>query len=403
MIASAQLPRARSVSYKWRRFDPRGDGPRFPLLPDLLHPVTTPRFTPAGSLGRAFSRITTHQAALDSLLRERLYGLGTSAWFPALGPDECAALDRALTEARLRETVRIAVREEHWLEAMDALHRHGISAIALKGFALARALYDTPSQRPSLDMDVIVDINDVPRIHELMPTIGWSLPYGVRGQYTSHQFTWAKGDEGPTRALIDFHWRITNRPALSRFLTHNHLHERATTREINGRHVTLVHPIDALLHAVIHIVAHHRGDAIPALWYVDIALLEASLRPDERVTFVRNLAANGISSIAAKIWRDAHEIIGFEPHPETRWLLHSHDARRDLWQQIPENRGSEIIADLMALRVEDRLHYLRELLLPNERSLRIAFGDQASDTPLWQLRLRRIVQGGVRRSPKKGP
>lgn len=352
---------------------------------------------PAGQLQARLAAITQLDHALDALLRERLYGIARAAWFPGLSDADRQTLDQRLAEARLQESVRYAIRERHFLCALAALEAAGVRPIVLKGFALAHTLYETPIQRPSLDLDVIIDVHDVPVVHQVMRELGWTLPYGVRGQYTSHQFTWATGDEGPTRALIDFHWRITNRPQLSRTLTHNELRSRAQTQTLHGTTIHTIAHVDALLHAVIHLVAHHRDDAIPALWYLDIALLEQRLSPQERVAFLRAVAANGISALCADVWRQAEAAIAFAPSRETRWMLHSFDQSSDVWQRMPQHRTTEILADLIALRVEDRFPYLRELAFPNEASMRLAYGERDATTPLWQLHMRRFFQFGVRR------
>lgn len=351
---------------------------------------------PGGELLRQTLEVSDFEGACALLLRERLYGIAEARWFASLRDEDRERLSAWLAEARLQEAVRTGIREAGWLRAIRALDGAGVEPIALKGFALARTLYASSTERPSLDMDVLIDVQDVEAVHGAMRSIGWELPFGVRGQYTSHQFTWATGEAGPTRAMIDFHWRITNRPSLSRTLTHNHVYARSRVIEVDGTPVRVIHPIDALLHAVIHIVAHHRGEAIPALWYLDIALLERSLSAQERVQFLEAVAANGISALCAQVWRDAQAAIGFTPSAQTRWLLASVDHSSDLWEKMPDSRATEIIADLVALRVEDRLNYLRELVLPNETSMRIAFGEELQSRPLWQLHLRRIVQLGVR-------
>lgn len=360
-------------------------------------PVSTPEIlAPLGELGETIRALDSVDQAWSLLLRERLYGLADATWFTSLSLSGREELSKRLSDARLAETARLAVRESHWEKALRALNEAGLSPITLKGFALGRTLYNAPVQRPSLDLDLIIDVKDVERAHEVMRALEWELPFGVRGQYTSHQFTWTTGEAGPTRAMIDFHWRITNRPSLSRSLTHSQLMERAVEIPFGGIKVLAIHPIDALLHAVIHIVAHHRGEEIPALWFYDIALLERALSPKERVLFTRALAANGISALCSEIWRQAQTSIGFVPSAETRWLLNSVDESDDLWQKMPDNRATEIIADLVALRAQDRLHYLRELVLPNERSMRIAYGEELESTPLWMLHARRLLQLGVR-------
>src|SRR5205085_2065029 len=55
----------------------------------------------------------------------------------------------------------------------DALHREGLTAVALKGPLLAARLYSRPSARGSTDVDLLVREDDLDRVAAVLRDIGW--------------------------------------------------------------------------------------------------------------------------------------------------------------------------------------------------------------------------------------
>lgn len=364
---------------------------------DQLHPLP-----PLG--GQVAHRLATLQsasAAMAFLLTERLYGLLDANAFTNLSASEQSALDEALralrTQAELRHTVRC--RDLH--DVVTALTEESIVPIALKGAALTPSVYPSAIARPSIDVDLFIPPDAVPDIHRTMTAHGWELSSGVRGRWVSSQFTYRSPRSEALSTSIDFHWRLTNRPRLNHALSYAELRAHSTYAPDRYPFVRCVWPVHALVHAVVHLVAHHRGEDIPAIWYMDIAALDALLSPAERLKALEILRTRGLLPLAAEAWQGANERIGFSPSRESAFLLDMPITQRSRWQLTPSSRLQEVAADLSSLRPTQRIYYLQELLFPPESSIRAAYGDADQDTPLWRLYLRRLRQRGVQRAKGK--
>ena len=65
-------------------------------------------------------------------------------------------------------------------QTVAALHAAGIRCLLLKGAALASTLYASFTERPMLDLDLLVKPQDARRAYELLQTIGWAVPAAER-------------------------------------------------------------------------------------------------------------------------------------------------------------------------------------------------------------------------------
>lgn len=358
-------------------------------LPDQL-----PRL--GGQVAHRLANFERASAAVEFLLSERLYGLLNADAFEGMSVSEQGVLNDALRALRTQAELRHAVRCRDLQIAMTALSERQVLPVALKGAALVPSIYPSAIARPSIDVDLFIPPDSVPKIHRTMQELGWELSSGIRGRWVSSQFTYRSPRSEALSTSIDFHWRLTNRPRLNHALSYPELRAHALfepERYPFAHRVSLVH---ALVHAVVHLVAHHRTDDIPAIWYIDIAALDAVLSPNARLEAMDILRTRGLLPLAAKAWRHAANEIGFSPSLETAFLLDLPTEHRSLWQLTPSSRLQEIAADLSSLRPVQRLYYLQELAFPSESSMRAAYGDIEHETPLWRLYLRRLRQRGIR-------
>lgn len=354
-----------------------------------------------GHVAHRAARVQSASAAMAFLLEERLYGLLDADAFPSLSVSEHEALDGALRTLRTQAELRHTVRCRDLNEVVAALSEASIVPIALKGAALVHSVYPSAIARPSIDVDLFIPPASVPDIHRIMAARGWELSSGVRGRWVSSQFTYRSPRSEALSTSIDFHWRLTNRPRLNHALSYAELRAHSTVVPDRYPFVRCVSPVHALVHAVVHLVAHHRGEDIPAIWYVDIAALDTLLSPAERLKAIGILRTRGLLPIAAEAWQGAAKHIGFSPSRESAFLLDMPIAQRSRWQLTPSTRIQEVAADLSSLGPAQRIYYLQELVFPPESSIRAAYGDADQDTPLWRLYLRRLRQRGIRRAKDK--
>lgn len=348
----------------------------------------------SGQVHVAMSRLRSVDDALAWALHERVFWLVEGADFRGLEPAEQRTLHAQLRALRQRSALRSEAMTHDLRTLSEALHARGVTPVALKGAAIGARLYGEHALRPSIDIDLLIAAEDVDATHDVFEAHGWHAPSGVRGRWVSGQFTYRSPRSPALATSVDIHWRLTNRPALNHALRYEQLLASAVPRRDAFPFCATIAPAHALVHAIVHLVAHHGRSEIPALWWLDIAGLDATLTSAERRDALALLARAGLLDIAGEVWRDAVVAVGFTPSPETRHLLARPSTRR--WRLRPSNRAQEVLADLSALHATQRLAYLRELAIPPEDSLRAAYGPSEANTPLWQLHLRRWLRRGVR-------
>lgn len=359
-------------------------------LPSPLAPL-------GGHIVERIVAATDLQDARQLLWSERLYGLLTADAFHGLSDTDRGTLALELQQLRTRFEVRQEVRERDLYSAIRALHERGVNPVILKGAALGPRFYPSAASRPSVDVDLLISAQDISAVHDVFQTLGWKLASGVRGRWISSQWSYRTARSDALSTSLDIHWRLSNRPQLHYALAYKEILEQAHAPTKTFPFAHTISSTHALVHAVIHLIGHHRDEHIPALWYVDIATLERALTPEERARAIHILRARGLLALAAKTWQDAAKDIGFQPSEETAFLLKASARREDGWKVAPSTRVGEVLADLSALSGYQRIGYLRELLFPPEESLRAAYGDTDRDTALWRLYLRRLWARGVRR------
>ena len=352
-----------------------------------------------GEIAQEAAEISDASTAVAWLLRHRLIGLAAALRFTALTDDAKAELHQKIRHLRAATALRRAVMEQDLNQAMRALHAAGVQPVVLKGAAIAARIYDEPEQRPSIDIDLFVAPEDLERIHATMQALNWTQPQGQRGQWVSGQFSYSSPRSPSLATTIDLHWRLTNRPSLNHVLRYPQVYAQGVDNLDSFPYARSISPAHALVHAIVHLVGHHGREEIPALWWVDIAALDASLTAEERRMALTILARANLTPLAHYVWREAAFHIGFQPSEDTRHLL-TPSARSLDWQLAPSSRLQEVLADLRALPGPQRVHYLQELAFPAPASIRAAYGEQHAQTPVWQLYLRRFLDRGVR--SKKG-
>lgn len=160
-------------------------------------------------------------------------------------------------------------------EALDALALAGIEAIALKGPALAEALWPAPGSRPFTDLDLLVHERDrVPAVAALT-AIGYrhlSLDRSLRWEL-AHGTTVTLVPESGDGPPLDLHWVLIEWPRGQRIdrIAPAEVWGRAGVAEIGGRPALVLAWEDLLIYLAVHFAVHHAlaGEH----WRRDLALL----------------------------------------------------------------------------------------------------------------------------------
>lgn len=150
------------------------------------------------------------------------------------------------------------------LSVLDALARHGITPIALKGFGLASRLYDSPLGRPSTDVDVLVLPEEVPVVHRALTALGLKhQPDPALGdvleEHHHHAFA------GPA-GLVEVHFRLFAGFGMATY-DDAAVQARAWPAVLERRAVRYLGAEDEFLYLAVHAANHA---FLRASWLVDL-------------------------------------------------------------------------------------------------------------------------------------
>jgi len=345
-----------------------------PALPDAVEPQT-------------LAAAAAHHG-VDALLFERLQQDHSDD-----------ALAAALRDQARARGIRDVVQSQEDRRVLEALATAGIPALLLKGAALAHSHYPASQLRPRDDTDLLIRGSDRARLAQVMQGLGYAATSVIEGDYVMHQCGYHRDDAGGGY-LYDVHWRLSNPVVFSERFEFDELYRRARPLPALGDAARCPCPVDALLYACLHRIAHHHeGERL--VWLYDIHLLVQALEPaevDEVIELARHkqlaaITAHGIAAAqraldtqlptALQEFVDANmhtrepgsEFIDISARGRSRWRL--------LW------------SDLRALpSLGARLAMLRENLLPPADYLRKQQDGGINWLP-W-LYLRRALRGAWR-------
>lgn len=122
---------------------------------------------------------------------------------------------RVSEEARLAALWE-ATHQEVVASAIEHLALAGIKTVAMKGTALAYALYPKPELRRRGDTDLLVRSDDLPKTRRVLAETGWSPIANSHGLY--FQENWIFENELGFEHVIDLHWQTSDRPIVQAML-----------------------------------------------------------------------------------------------------------------------------------------------------------------------------------------
>ena len=174
-----------------------------------------------------------------------------------LSSSRIAAIAAALRREEQVAAVLDARREDETRRLLDAFGDAQIDVLVFKGAALAHTVYAAPHLRPRTDVDLLIDRESLDRADRVLAACGWHHPPEPEPETFAAQRHYVKQGSGRMPWLVDLHWRIANPRVFADALPFGELHRRAVTVPALGRAALTPSPVDALLLACIHRVAHH--------------------------------------------------------------------------------------------------------------------------------------------------
>ena len=190
-------------------------------------------------------------------------------------PESIAAQMR---EVFLVSHARYLTMERQISDILDAFNREKISALVVKGPALAWTLYPTSATRPSADIDLLVRTEQYVKAREVLNRIGYRCLYKrfetFKEFFNSEPFSHRVETTRPYE--VDLHWSIFQYHGLKRANGMHAFFDRGITVETPALTFQTLSTVDALIQAAFHLILHH-PNSMRLIWISDIALLAQQL------------------------------------------------------------------------------------------------------------------------------
>ncbi len=156
------------------------------------------------------------------------------------------------------------------VEFVSALRENGLPSIVLKGPSVQRLLYSDGSQRPYLDVDVLVPRDRIGDATEVLARLGYE-----KRRTSSHAHSWTRDRD---QAEIDLHWTLKGATASPEEVWRG-LAESTEVITIGGTRVDVLSPAGVACHVAMHTFQHGFEDA------EHLADLERALKSLDRPTW----------------------------------------------------------------------------------------------------------------------
>jgi hypothetical protein len=316
------------------------------------------------------------------------------ATMPAIGgwPDGVRA---ALNRTRRGEAAAEAIRRQHLIDLLAALHRGGIDALLMKGALMAYTLYPSPWLRPRLDTDLLVSPANRARADRVLRDLGYQPGTHFSGDFVTHQFGYERPSQFEFIDVVDLHWKIANPHVFADAFGFEELAADAVPVPALSAEARGLSAPHAFVLACVHRVAHHDSSE-RLIWLYDIHLLASAMdqAAGEKVVRLaeskqlRSVCAHGLSEARARFgpggrggWIDKLLRAGEATEPTAAFL------RTDL------KKIDVLVSDLRTLGSwRERLALVREHLFPPAAYMRKAYATTATASLLFAYVIR-VVRG----------
>jgi hypothetical protein len=216
---------------------------------------------------------------VDCLVRHVMKAQGVWEAMPSSVRDTLDARTHAETAVELARRGELS-------RVLRHLGEVDVKALVLKGAGLAYTHYPAPYLRPCTDVDLLVSRSRDQRASAAagLEALGYTRIDSMSREAV-HTQTAFELQRGSARHIVDLHWAISNRPLFAAMLSFEELGRNAVALQGLGHGALTLGPVDALLFACIHRIAHH-NDSQLLIWLFDIKLLAERLSAPEWEEFV---------------------------------------------------------------------------------------------------------------------
>jgi len=249
-------------------------------------------------------------------------------------------------------------------KALDLLAAHGIRALLLKGTPLAHLYYPKTYLRPRCDVDVYIDERQLKLCADLLADNDFALSGIGERKYSSGQFVAFTQPVANLSIHFDIHWKLSNRVMFSESLPFDACSEVSQPVPALGTNAHALSPIDLLLHACIHRIAHGRNiERNRLIWLYDIHLLCESFSDDELEQFQKVALQKKIGALCADALETVHFLFVTSLPGEFAAGLKGNRLNEPSAKLIHSSKLRWAWADMQALsNIREKAAFARELL-----------------------------------------
>jgi hypothetical protein len=267
-----------------------------------------------------------------------------------------------------------AVRVRELVAVLRACEDAGAQPVVFKGAALAHTHYADSWRRPRDDADLLIAPDTRERVFDVLRTLGYQRPTFISGELVMYQAPFERVDQLGIDHALDIHWRTADPQVVSLVLTHQELVERSVLVSVQGYPMRVPSPVDSLLLACIHRVAHH-PDIEKLVWIEDIHLVARRLGPSEWQAFVERATSGAVRAICLEGLTRARERFQTVVPPDVLTALSGgHNESSSVFLREDLRPVDRLKADVRALRLFAAARLVREHLFPPAEYMRAAYG-----------------------------
>ena len=277
---------------------------------------------------------------------------------------------------QLKDEVAIELARKHELvRVLNSLTESGVTALLLKGAALAYSIYPSPALRPRVDTDLLIRSADREITARTLSELGYEKPNAISGARVTYQCGYVMRDRFHIDHVLDVHWRISNTQMFSRALNYAELRSRSVPLAALGVHARALAPADALLLACMHRAHHIHSpycvDGAPNLggdrliWLYDIHLLIDAMSPRELKEFARLAEDKRMRAICCDGLLRARQCFGTRVPEEVLLSLSTSGSTEPSAAHLRAGNMRHLLTELRSLPDwRDRITLLGEHLFP---------------------------------------
>jgi Uncharacterised nucleotidyltransferase len=305
-------------------------------------------------------------------------------------PEGLSDLQEMTREAAREEGVASMLFESQTREVLEACRQLDLSAILLKGSALARWAYAAPHLRSCGDVDVLVGSRpEALLLAQQLVRQGFEMAQ-PSGELVAYELLCTKELAGWT-VEVDIHWRLANSPLFNRFEYGELLSNSMTVPD--GRALVL-EPVHALVHAAIHRALNLSiGMSDSLKWLYDFVAIGDRLTASDWQRLAELAAGKGVAGVvldgleASGCWftrqwpaacLQALELASAREPMDRRKLDNFSYMQRMSWHALPG--------------AGDKARWLWQRIFPSRDYMTYLYGEQGSYATLMWQRLKQAAR-----------